>query len=91
MMNRDKILDKLKDIVNTAEKTDRSGREEVTENMLLVKDLGFDSMKMLYMAVLIEETFQIRLENIKGLTLKTVGDVVDMIENKIKQEGEGTL
>ena len=91
MMNRDKILDKLKDIVNTAEKTDRSGREEVTEDMLLVKDLGFNSMKMLYMAVLIEENFQIRLENIKGLNLQTVGDVVDMIENKIKHEGEETL
>lgn len=84
-MNRDEILKKLADIVSASDKNDGANSPEIREDTLLVKDLGFDSMKMLFMAVLIEETFEIRLENIKGLNLQTVGDVVDMIECRIKK------
>ena len=80
-MNREEILEKLADIVAASDKSDGEVRHEIREDTLLKKDLGFDSMHMLFMAVLIEETFKIRLENIKGLNLQTVGDVVNLIEN----------
>lgn len=92
-IKREEILVKLKEIVDTSDKNGALESTEILEDMQLVRDLGFDSMRMLYMAVLIEETFEIKLKNIKGQNLQTMGDVVDMIEKRINNEtkGEKTL
>ena len=88
-MERYEIIQKLSEIIESADKKDGEVLPEITEEMALVKDLGFDSMRMLFTAVLIEETFEITLKNINGQNLQTVGDVVDMIENNM-MKGEGS-
>ena len=88
-MERYEIIKKLSEIIESADKKDGEVLPEITEEMALVKDLGFDSMRMLFTAVLIEETFEITLKNISGQNLQTVGDVVDMIENNM-MKGEGS-
>lgn len=88
-MERYEIIKKLSEIIESADKKDGEVLPEITEEMALVKDLGFDSMRMLFTAVLIEETFEITLKNINGQNLQTVGDVVDMIENNM-MKGEGS-
>ena len=88
-MERYEIIKKLSEIIESADKKDGEVLPEITEEMALVKDLGFDSMRMLFTAVLIEETFEITIKNINGQNLQTVGDVVDMIENNM-MKGEGS-
>lgn len=82
-MSREEVFEKLKSIMISTEKNKELKRSEISEDLLLLKDLGFDSIRMLYMAVLIEETFKIRLENIKEMKLQTVGDAVDLVQKKI--------
>jgi len=46
----------------------------------LLADMGMNSIGYIYMAVAIEEEFGVKLTNENFANLKTVGDVVDLIE-----------
>ena len=78
-MSREEIMETLRNIVLSADSIGKSNLPDLREDLMLVRDLGFSSLDMLYMAVMIEETFQIRLQNLSELNLQTVGDVVDLI------------
>lgn len=54
--------------------------EEIDEDSLLKEDVGLSSVAMLYMAVSIENEFEIDLSDADMKALKTVGDVVQLIE-----------
>ncbi len=49
----------------------------------LIEDLGMNSIALLYMAMTVEEEFGIRFENQDFETLRTVGDVVSLIESRL--------
>jgi acyl carrier protein len=49
----------------------------------LVTDLGLNSVGILYIVIAIEEEFSIEFENVGFSDFKTVGDVVDYIEEKV--------
>lgn len=83
-MNRAEIIDKLKDILAA---TDGSGKDKfagVTDSTALATELGFTSVNILYMVIVIEEAFGIRFENVRVSSFATVGDVVDYIEGAMK-------
>ena len=54
--------------------------DEITTESRLKEDVGLSSVAMLYMAVSIENEFEIDLSNANMNDLVTVGDVVELIE-----------
>ncbi|MDO4734716.1 MAG: phosphopantetheine-binding protein [Lachnospiraceae bacterium] len=54
--------------------------DEITEESRLKEDVGLSSVAMLYMAVSIENEFEIDLSDANMNDLVTVGDVVELIE-----------
>lgn len=56
----------------------------ITEDSTLFSDLGFTSVTMLYMAMAIEETFNIEIDNFEVNQFCTVRDVCSYIENAQK-------
>lgn len=48
----------------------------------LISDLGLNSIAMLYMALALEEEFDIKFSNEDFGTLRTVGDVLAKVESK---------
>ena len=55
----------------------------VTESTSLIEDLGMNSIAMLYMALTLEEKYNIKFDNSDFQSLKTIGDVMAKIESKV--------
>ena len=77
-MQKTEIEEKLK--VLLAEIDEELAVDQISEDSLLKEDVGLSSVAMLYMAVSIENEFGIDLSEAKISDLKTVGDVVRLIE-----------
>lgn len=54
-------------------------RDRITVNTDLRKDFGLDSLDLVELRLNIEDTFDISFPNEKILTVKTVGDLIDLI------------
>lgn len=54
---------------------------EVTENTLLVEDLGFDSLALMMLSMELEDAFNFRFEEF--VKFDTVGDVCAYLESRI--------
>ena len=52
------------------------------EGSNLIRDLGLNSVGVLYIVIAIEEFFGIEFENVGFGDFATIGDVVDYIEKK---------
>lgn len=76
-MTDERILSKLKDIF---ESLNNKKEENITENSNIFTDLGLDSIGLVYMAIIIEQTFNIDMGNIDLGSLKTVKDIVNYIK-----------
>jgi len=81
-MSRVEITDKLKDILVSAS-DDPETVASVTEQSKLLTDLGMSSVDMLYTVIAIEETFDIRFDDVTVTSFETFGDVIDYIEKKL--------
>lgn len=57
--------------------------EEITAESSMRYDLGASSFDLMNIAVAIEEKFNIKISNAAMPKIKTVGDVVEMLENKL--------
>ncbi len=55
--------------------------EEITEEKEVVKDLGADSLDVVEMLMSLEEEFNITVPEEDAVNIKTVGDIVKLIEN----------
>ncbi len=77
------IQDRLKNVLNAVfeDEIDPSGLTEASD---LIKDVGMNSIGMLYMVMGLEQEFGIKFTNDDFLTLKTVGDLIGCIEGKLK-------
>ncbi len=82
-MNRREIFEKLKEIAELTVQ-DQSVLANMTEASDLNTDLGLSSVGMLYIVIAIEEMFNVRMDDVSFGDFKTVGDVVDYIEKKLK-------
>ena len=58
--------------------------ENISEQASLRDDLGMNSIGMLYMAMALEEEFQVKFSNDDFKNLATVQDVLQVLEGKIK-------
>ncbi len=71
------VFEKIKEVI--VENLDVEG-SELTLETNLVDDLEADSLDLFQMINEIEEEFDVKFENIENL--KTIGDVVAVVENK---------
>ena len=74
------VLNKLKEIIANQFGIDT---DELSEDTDIVADLGADSLDVVEMMMALEEEFGITIEDEKIAELKTVGDVVECVENMI--------
>lgn len=56
--------------------------DSITPEASLRKDIGMNSIGMLYMAMALEEEFEIKFTNEDFMNIETVSDVVHCIEGK---------
>lgn len=73
----EKLLEIVRDYVDIDETT-------VTNNTDFVMDLGIDSFTLSEIACAIEDEFDIEVPETEMRRLKTVGDVMELIEEKTK-------
>ena len=82
-MDRDGIKSKLAEIVISADESLAGWADRITDGTRIREDLGINSVGMLYIAVMIEETFGITLNNVAVSDLATIGDVVTLIGERM--------
>jgi len=56
--------------------------EEVTDEKDIIKDLGADSLDVVEMLMNLEEEFGITVPEEDAVNIKTVGDIIKLIESK---------
>ena len=75
------ILEKIKDIMEEELGKDRN---EVTLESDIIKDLGLDSLDIVTLIMAVEDEYGFTADDDEIAALKTVGDVVNYIEKRIK-------
>ena len=62
--------------------------EQIDTNMALTEEIGFDSLNMVTLLVILENKFDISLSqsDMDPYELKTVGDVIELAEKYIRTE-----
>ena len=83
-MSRNEIKEKLSEVIKMAMPSVAENLGELTEDSELVSDVGLSSVGVLYVVIAIEEFFNVRFDNVGFGDFKTIGDVLDYIENKLK-------
>ena len=83
-MSREEILERLKEILAAEDDRKKSLIENCTEDMSLTDDFGLNSVGMLYLVIDIEESFNIRFENVGIGDFTTLKEVIDYIEERVK-------
>ena len=81
-LSRDEIIAKLKTILINADEKYAAMADKIDVGSSLANDLGLTSIGMLYLVIVIENTFSIQFENVGIDDFKTFGDMVDYIEYK---------
>ena len=82
-MSRTEIKEKLIDVMHMAIPNADFNANSLTEDSNLTADVGLSSVGVLYIVIAIEELFNIRFDNVGFNDFKTVGDVVNYIEDKL--------
>ena len=80
-MNREEIFNKLKELIKLANSSTPELIESCTEESDLRTDLGLTSIGVLYLAISIEQTFDIVFSDTAFDDFTKVKDVVDYIYN----------
>ena len=73
------VADKVKELI--AQQLNKQV-EEITEEKEIVKDLGADSLDVVEMLMSFEEEFNITVPEDDAVNIKTVGDIINIIETK---------
>ena len=83
-LSRREILEKLQEIMISINDTEREKIESTTEESRLIEDVGLNSVGMLYLVIVLEESFQIKFEDVGTASFDTIGKVIDYIEAKMQ-------
>ena len=78
-MSRVEILEKIKELLIENNKDISVDVSTINEESQLVRDLGFDSLKMIYSVVVIEQNFNCKINNDDYKKVVTIGDLIDLI------------
>lgn len=73
------VADKVKELI--AQQLNKQV-DEITEEKEIVKDLGADSLDVVEMLMSFEEEFNITVPEDDAVNIKTVGDIINIIEAK---------
>lgn len=76
------VFDKIKDII--VEQLDVE-EDAVTMEASISEDLGADSLDVVDLVMSIEESFDVEIPDEEVENIKTVGDIVKYIENKVEE------
>lgn len=76
------VFDKIKDII--VEQLDVE-EDAVTVEASITEDLGADSLDVVDLVMSIEESFDVEIPDEEVENIKTVGDIVKYIENKVEE------
>lgn len=81
-MNKLEIIEQLKNIFRAVidENKDFSN---VTEDTNIIKDLGVNSVGLIYLLMAIEETYDIDMSDVTFSTFEKISDVIKYIEEAI--------
>jgi len=60
--------------------------DKITDKSKVIDDLGADSLDVVEMLMTLEDEFNITVSDEESVNLKTVGDIVKVIETKTKAE-----
>jgi len=72
------MLEKLTKIIN-----DYTGKDfSITPETILIADLGMNSLDLVQLACRVEDEFDIEIPDRAIGSIKTVGDVITLIENQ---------
>lgn len=82
-MTRTEIIEKLKAIILQATGNEPESLDNCSEASNLTTDLGMNSIALLFVVIAIEETFDICFDEDAVSDFKTVGDVVNYIEEEV--------
>lgn len=82
-LSRNEIREKLADIMKMVMRDRAPDLDSLDESSNLVADLGLNSVGVLYVVIAIEEFFGIEFENVGFGDFKTIGDVIDYIEQQL--------
>lgn len=77
IMTLEKLRKLLADQLNLAP-------EKITAESKIIDDLGADSLDIVEMLMVLEEEFNITVNDEESVNLKTVGDIVKLIDSKTK-------
>ena len=76
------VFDKIEDII--VEQLDVE-EDAVTMEASITEDLGADSLDVVDLVMSIEESFDVEIPDEEVENIKTVGDIVKYIENKVEE------
>lgn len=76
------VFDKIKDII--VEQLDVE-EDAVTMEASITEDLGADSLDVVDLVMSVEESFDVEIPDEEVENIKTVGDIVKYIENKVEE------
>ncbi len=76
------VFDKIKDII--VEQLDVE-EDAVTMEASITEDLGADLLDVVDLVMSIEESFDVEIPDEEVENIKTVGDIVKYIENKVEE------
>jgi acyl carrier protein len=62
---------------------------ELSPGMRLIEDLRLDSLRLLTLAVEVENRFRVRLDEEDEAAIETVGDLVAIVRRKLAAAGPG--
>ena len=79
-MNELEIYEKLKKIFSIVMHTENNFDQGPSE--IYLKDLGVNSIGLVYFSIAIEETFKIDMSDVTFNTFKNVQDVIDYIKER---------
>lgn len=83
-LSRTEIIEKLKEILIAADEKNKNIVDKITDESSLATDIGLTSVGMLYLVIVIEESFSIQFENVGVDDFKKFGDIVSYIETHQK-------
>ena len=83
-MSRSEIFAKLKELIKLANTSTPEVLDSCNEESDLRGDLGLTSIGVLYLAISIENTFNLEFNDASFDDFNTVKDVIDYIENNQK-------
>lgn len=78
------MLEELKDLVRNIMPDKKIDYSKVTLDSDLIKDLGFDSIAFIMVAIGIEQEFGVEVSQIDSAKFRTVRDVLTYIEQNKK-------